>query len=77
MHSTGSLRIVGFFVGFEHVFHVGHELGVLLGRNHPVLDLSLGHAVFFSVLRTVSGLIESTISNATSSSASSCNVQWP
>jgi hypothetical protein len=50
----GMLGIVGFCVGFEHFFHAGHELDVLLRRNHPVLDLALCHAVFFSVLRTVS-----------------------
>jgi hypothetical protein len=73
----GMLRIVGFRIGFKDFFHAGHELAILLWRNHPVLDLPLRHAVFFSVLRTVSGLIESTTSKATSSSASSCNVQWP
>lgn len=42
----GMFRVVGFGVGFEHLFHASHELGVLLGRNHPVLDLPLRHAVF-------------------------------
>ena len=50
----GMLRIVRFGVRFQHVFHTGHKLRVLLWRNHPVLDLALGHAIFLSVLRTVS-----------------------
>jgi hypothetical protein len=33
------LRIVGLRIGFEHCFHAGHALGVLLRRNHPVRDL--------------------------------------
>ena len=41
------LRVIRFRISFEHVLHVGHELGVLVGRNHPILDLALGHAVFF------------------------------
>ena len=47
-------RIVGFFVGFEHLLHVGREFGVALWRDYPVLDLSIRHAVCFSVRRTVS-----------------------
>ena len=47
-------RIVGLGVGFEHFLHSSHELGVLLGRNHPVLDLPFRHAIFLSTLRTVS-----------------------
>src|SRR6185312_3694368 len=70
-------RVIRFRIGFEHVFHVGHELGVLIGRNHPVLDLALGHSVFFRVLRTVSAQIEGTTSNTTSSSASNCNDHRP
>src|SRR4051794_1406999 len=69
--------IVGLRIGFEHLFHVPHELSVLLGRNHPILDLALGHAIFFSVLRTVSGQIDLTTSNATSSSANRCSDHRP
>src|SRR6266567_373011 len=58
----GMLRIVRCRISFEHFFHARHELGVLLRRNHPVLDLAFGHAVFFSVLRTVSWLSASTTS---------------
>src|SRR5438445_13824042 len=73
----GLLWIVGFFVGVEDLFHARHELGILVWRNHPVLDLAFGHTVFLSVLRTVSGHIDATTSNATSSSASSCNDHRP
>ena len=41
-----TLRIVGFFIGFQHFLHVGDELAIGLGRNHPVLDLTLRQAVF-------------------------------
>src|SRR3954447_10091112 len=71
------LRIIRFRVGFEHVFHVSHKLGIVVRRNHPVLDLALGHSVFFRVLRTVSAQIDGTTSSATNSSASNCNDQRP
>src|SRR5262245_9536005 len=71
------LRIIRFGIGLEHVLHVGHELGVLVGWNHPVLDLALGHSIFFRVLRTVSAQIEETTSNATNSSASNFNDHRP
>src|SRR5215831_8515787 len=70
-------RVVGFFVGLQHLFHTGDELAIGVGRDYPVLDFPLGHAVFFSVCRTVSGLIDSTISSSTICSASSRSVQWP
>ncbi len=61
-----ALRIVGFFIGFQHFLHVGDELAIGLRRNHPVLNLALRQAVFLSVVRTVSGLMDSTISSSTS-----------
>ena len=70
-------RIVGFFVGFQDFFHVGDELAVRFRRNHPVFNLAFRHSVFFCVCRTVSMLMESTTSRATSSSASNCNVHLP
>ena len=60
-----AVGIVGFFVRFQHFLHVGDKLAVGVGRDHPVLDFPLGHTVFFSVCRTVSGLIDSTISSST------------
>src|SRR4028119_27402 len=73
----GMLRVIRHRIGLEHFLHAGHELGVLLRWDHPILDLALRHPVFLRALRTVSWLIESTTSKATSSSASSCNVQCP
>jgi len=35
----------------------------LVWRNDPVLELTFGHAVFFSVLRTISGQIGSSTAN--------------
>ncbi len=49
MHTTGAVGIVGFFVRLQHLLHVGDELAVRVGRDHPVLDFPLGHAIFFSV----------------------------
>src|SRR3990172_6015392 len=70
-------RIVGFFVGFQDLFPGGDEFAIRFRRNHPVLDLALGHSVFFSVWRTVSMLMESTTSKATNSSANNCSVHLP
>jgi hypothetical protein len=49
-----ALWVIRLRVGLQHFFPVGHELTVGLGRDDPVLDLAVGHAVFFSVRRTVS-----------------------
>ena len=46
--------ILRFCVGFQHFFHVGHELAIGLGRNDPVFDLAIRHSVIFNVRRTVS-----------------------
>src|SRR2546428_482081 len=73
----GWLWIVGFFVGCEDLFQARHALGILVWRNDPVLELTFGHAVFFSVLRTISGQIDATTSNATNASASSGNDHRP
>src|SRR2546425_7264710 len=70
-------RIVRLGIGFQHLFHVGHELAIRLGRDHPVVDFPLCHPVFFNVRRTVSWLIDSTISSATTCSANNRNVQFP
>src|SRR3989339_1967584 len=65
----GAVGIVGFFVDVQHLFHVRDELAVRVGRDDPVFDFPLGHAVVFSVCRTVSGLMEATTSSSTSWSA--------
>jgi hypothetical protein len=46
--------VVRLCVGLQHLFHVGHEFTVSLGRDDPVLDLAVRHHVFFRVRRTVS-----------------------
>jgi len=69
------LGIAGPLVDFEHVFHRADKIGVLLGRQHPLLFAPGLKHVFFSVVRTASRPIDSTISSSTSLSASSCIVQ--
>jgi hypothetical protein len=67
--------IVGTLIGFQHVFHVEHKLGVVLWRNAPHALLPGLQLVFLRHWRTVSWEIDSTISNSTTRSASSRNVQ--
>ena len=38
----------------EHFIHVSHGLRVRIRRNDPILNLAVGHTVFFYVARTVS-----------------------
>ena len=59
---------------FQHFFHSSYKLSVRLRRNHPVLDLTLCHAILFSVVRIVLWLIDSTISRSTACSASSRSI---
>ena len=49
-----ALRVVRALVGLKHLLHAGGELPVLVGRNHPILQLAPGDAVFLSVFRSVS-----------------------
>ena len=50
VHTDHRLRwIVRFFVRFKHIFHMRDKLSVTFGRDHSVLDISIGHAIFFSV----------------------------
>ena len=70
------LRIVGQQVGLDHVLHAPDVLGVGLGRDAPRLNDPRLDVVFFSAWRTVSVLTASTSPKTTSSSASSCKVQW-
>ena len=72
----GTIRIVGFLIQIQDLFHVRHELGIGLRRDHPVLDFPLGHPVFFSVRRMVSWLIDSMIANSTTRRASRRNDQF-
>ena len=52
--SRTSPFLLRFFVRFEHFFHARDKLRVVFGWDHPILGLAVGHAVFFSVRRTVS-----------------------
>ena len=72
----GTIRIVGFLIQIQDLFHVRHELGIGLRRDHPVLDFPLRHAVFFSVRRMVSWLIDSTTPNSTTRRANRRNDQF-
>src|SRR5215212_7514711 len=71
----GSLRIVGLFVEVQDLFHPPHELGVVLGWDHPLLDQVRLEFVFLSVLRTVSWETFSTMLSSTALSASSLKDQ--
>jgi hypothetical protein len=71
----GSLRIVGFLVEVQDLFHPPHELGVVLGWDHPLLDQVRLEFVFLSVLRTVSCETFSTMPSSTALSASSLKDQ--
>ena len=62
-------------VDLKHVLHGADELGVALGRDAPALFQPRLEFVFFSVLRTVSGWMLSTISHSTSRSANNLSVQ--
>jgi hypothetical protein len=67
-------RIVRPLIHIQHLFHLANKLGVGIGRNDPLLVTPRLEFVFFSVFRTVSSLISSTICNSTNLSASNCRV---
>src|SRR5262249_8963131 len=69
------LRVVRPVVHLQHVLHRADELGVGLRRDAPLLPQPRLDLVFWSVLRTVSGQIDSTTFNSTSLSASISSVQ--
>ena len=71
----GTIRVVRFLIQIQDLFHVRHELGIGLRRDHPILDFPLRQLVFFSVRRMVSRLIDSTIANSTTRRASRRNDQ--
>ena len=62
-------------VNLQHVLHGADELSIALRRDAPALLQPRLELVFFSVWRTVSAQILSTISHSTSRSASNCSVQ--
>src|SRR5208337_265590 len=61
-------------VDFENIFHPPDELSIVFFGKAPLLFQPRLNCIFFSVLRTVSGLMESTTSNSTSLLASIRNV---
>ena len=72
----GTIRIVGFLIQVQDLFHVRRELGIGLWRDHPILDFPPRHAVFLSVRRMVSWLIDSTTPNSTTRRANSRSDQF-
>ena len=71
------LPILRLGIGFQRFFHRRDEFRVLLRRNHPVLQLVPRDAVFFSVCRAVSWLMEATMPNSTTRRVSSRSDQFP
>ena len=67
--------IVGAGVDLEGIFHGSHELGVGLGRDHPVLLQVRLEAVFFNARPTVLKGAACTISRSTTAFASRRMVQ--
>src|SRR5262245_29329540 len=70
------VRIIRQHVGLDHVLHAPDELGIGVRRDAPGFDDPWLDVVFFSAWRTVSIPTRSTRPRTTSSSASSCRVQW-
>jgi hypothetical protein len=60
---------VGLFVEVHDLFHPPHELGVVLGWDHPLLDEVRLEFVFLSAFLTVSCEMDSTIPSSTALSA--------
>jgi hypothetical protein len=66
----GTIGIMRLLVGFQHVFHGGHEAGVGVRRDHP-LPFAVGfEGVFFKVRPIVLSLAFSTMFNSTTFSSS-------
>src|ERR1019366_1737851 len=70
-----TLGIVGPMIDLQHVFHRTNKVRILIRLNHPALVQPRLQLVFFSVVRTVSALMESTSCNSTILSANNCKVQ--
>src|SRR5215218_9282949 len=71
----GSVRIVGLLVEVQDLFHPPHELGVVLGWDHPLLDEVRLEFVFLIAFLTVSWEMASTIPRPTAMSARSLKYQ--
>src|SRR5919108_5986790 len=72
----GIARVVGQHIGLQHILHAPDELRVRLGGDTPGPDDPGLNVIFFSACHTVTVLMVSTKPKTTSSSASSCKVQW-
>ena len=68
------LRVIGFLIHVQDIFHTGHELGTHFW-NTPFSLLPRLHLVFFSSVRIVSCEIDSVKPSSTTLSANSRNVQ--
>ena len=66
---------IGTVIDLQHVFHGTHKVRTAFRRDAPTLFQPRLEFVFFSVLRTVSGWMLSTISHSTSRSANNLSVQ--
>ena len=71
----GAVGVVRSMVNLQHVLHGTDEIGVLLGRNHPLAIQPGLQLVFFSVLPDGLGTDRIHNSNSTSLSANSRKVQ--
>src|SRR5215467_1360772 len=72
----GIARIVGQPIGLQHILHTPDERGIRLGGDTPGLDDPRLDVIFFRACHTVTVLMVSIKPKTTSSSASSCKVQW-
>src|SRR5262249_55694343 len=73
----GIARIVRQQIGLQHILHAPDELGICPGGDTPGLDDPWLDVIFFRACQTVTVLMVSSKPKTTSSSASSCKVQWP
>src|SRR5208283_1091638 len=62
-------------VNFQHVFHGADKIGVLLGRQNPLFFQPRLKFIFFRVVRTHSGPMESTTLSSTNLFANNSSVQ--
>src|SRR6266478_660425 len=72
----GITRIIWQLVRLNDIFHAPDEVSIGMGWDTPRFDDPRANIIFFNACRTVSVLIEATNPKTTSSSASSCKLQW-
>src|SRR6204780_5200385 len=71
----GAFRIMRALINGQNIFHGGHERGIGVGRNDPLLFQMRPENVFFKVRPIVLSLARSTIFSSTTFSSSSSSVQ--